>query len=77
MSRPDSKVALAWRARVQLSALAFAIFSSSAFFLAASAASACAFFSSSSLSLPLPAVLAGSLGVGGVAAAAGSEESAG
>ena len=58
---PDSSVALAWRARVQFSALARAIFSSSAFFLAASAASAAAFFSSSSLSLPAATGLAAGL----------------
>jgi hypothetical protein len=49
---PESKPALACRARLQFSARVFWYFSSSASFRATSACSACFFLSSSSLSLP-------------------------
>ena len=64
MRMPESRDDLEFIARLQLSALAAAIFCSSAFFLAASAASACFFFSSSALSTPAPgaALAAGAAG---------------
>ena len=72
MGVPESKAALAARARVQFSARALAIFASSVFFFAASAASAWAFFSSNSLSLPVPGAFKVGLGAEGATVTAGA-----